>query len=81
MKADVLAGAIAFLTVAGFAFVTGIGAGFWVWQNAPPVGGEWWFYIRSVATIVSVFVGVKIGALIGWLVTVILGGALAVITS
>lgn len=68
---------LAMLIVLGSAVLTGIGTGVWVWHNAPPVGGEWWFYLRAAFTIVGAFVGIKVGALLGWLLTVLVGGLYA----
>lgn len=45
----------------------GVFAGWWVFHNAPPAGGEWWPYVRAVATIVAVILGAKVGWLIGML--------------
>lgn len=52
-----------------------LGAGFWVWNNAPVVGGEWWFYIRIGATVVCAIIGAKLGAIVGYFVGIVTGSA------
>lgn len=53
------------LTILGLA-LGGVGAGGYVWMNAPPVGGAFWPYIRVFAAVLAGLVGLKIGALIGY---------------
>lgn len=55
--------------------VGGIGTALAIWFHAPPVGGEWFFYIKVLAIIVSAPIGAQIGA-IGFAV---LGGILAMV--
>lgn len=47
-----------------------------VWNNAPPVGGEYWFYIRIAVTIVGAVIAAKVGAIIGYIVGGIAGGVI-----
>jgi hypothetical protein len=35
------------------------------WIHAPQVGGEWWIYIRALASIVMLSVGGSVGATFG----------------
>lgn len=49
------------------------GIGYYTWFNAPPVGGEWWFYIRIIVTLLAAVIAAKIFALIGQIVGFILG--------
>lgn len=46
--------------------------GYLVWTHAPPVGGDWWFYVRLIASVIGALIGAKVGYVAG----VILGGAL-----
>jgi hypothetical protein len=68
-------GGIALASILGILFGIGglIGAGYWTWFNAPPVGGEWWFYIRIVVTVVAAMIGAKASALAGYIVGGIIG--------
>jgi hypothetical protein len=52
------------------AIASGVTGAWLVWTRAPPVGGEWWPYIRGAAAIIGGVVGLKVGALVA---TVILG--------
>jgi len=41
-----------------------IGAGWYAWMHAPPVGGDLWLYIRAIVAIVAAILGFKVGALV-----------------
>jgi hypothetical protein len=51
-----------------------IGGAISVWVYAPPVGGEWFFYIRVVAALIGAFVGANVGAI----ALAVVGGLLAI---
>ena len=60
---------VATVAVFGIAALTAVAvavaSGWWVYLNAPPVGGEWWPYIRATVTIVAAVIGMKIGWIVG----------------
>lgn len=68
--AQILAFALALVGLAAGAYLA--------WTHAPPVGGEWWPYIRVGAVIVAAVIGAKVGALVGYLTAVIVGIIVAV---
>lgn len=59
-------GAIAGTVILGLvgALVGAVGT----WMYAPQVGGEWWIYIRSIASIIMLSVGGSVGGTVGQLV-------------
>lgn len=61
--------------------VSAIGSGWYVWVNAPVIGGELWPYIRVVATIVGAIIGFKIGVLVVALLGLIAVGVAGVALS
>lgn len=76
LSADGMAfGGIAFAMVFGLVFgiIGTVVAGLFAWHNAPPVGGEWWFYIRVALTIIAAYIGGKIAAVVGYIAGAILG--------
>lgn len=46
-------------------FVFGIAIGVITWMYAPPVGGEYWPYIRVGAAMIAGYLGAQIGVMIG----------------
>ena len=71
-------GGIALATIFGITFgLSGlVGVGYYTWFNAPPVGGEWWFYIRIGITIIAGIIGAKVLAVIGQIIGLLVGGVI-----
>lgn len=59
----------------GIIVIGGIGgmiaAAIVTWMNAPPVGGEWWFYLRFIVVGVASLAGFAVGRLVTFLVLVL----------
>jgi len=63
------------------AAVSGLAVGAWfVWTNAPVVGGEFWPYIRVVGSIIGAIIGAKVFALIAYLAFSLIMGVIALAT-
>lgn len=60
--------AVAQMIGLGIAVVAALVAAIVAWTHAPPVGGEWWPYIRALIALVSAVIGFKTGAVIAYVV-------------
>lgn len=52
----------------GVVAASGLAAAYLAWAHAPAVGGAWWPYIRVVVAILAAAVGVKVGAIVAYIV-------------
>lgn len=58
----------------------GLSAGILTWMYAPPVGGEFWPYIRVGATLVAMAVGAKLGIILVAIGAILIAGVLIVLS-
>lgn len=70
---------VALAVYVGSIVIGGVVAMWLVWVYAPPVGGEWWPYIRVAATLIGGVVGAKIAAILATLLAFVVVGLLALI--
>jgi uncharacterized membrane protein len=68
-------GSVAFTIIFAvvFAVLGGVGLGYWVWHNAPQIGGEYWWFIHKAVVILGTVFGLKVGAAVGYFVGMITG--------
>ena len=65
---DLVSSGVAVVLTILTALAVGVVLAWWAWHNAPAVGGEWWFYIRIIITIIVGWVGLALGSVVGWAV-------------